>query len=232
MNEVTPALCVRNEEYWIHYVLRDLLAVFGRVYILDTGSTDKTVEVALRTAQQVGGKLDIAQKQLGDDFNAIGNCRNLAREAVDTDWMLLVDGDELWQKLQLYQIISIAKTVRPGTECVMFHGRNVNFKAGRLVEGDGFYADRLFSRDVRWDRVGYPFESHGLDDRDKAGKVARGNPSVFFWHVRDLMRSSKDGDAYYRREKINLYKFDGQYKTLLPNWIRADNEYNNPYFRN
>ena len=103
---VTPALMVKNEDYWIHYVLRDLFKVFPQVMLLDTGSTDRTKEIALATVNGTGSTLLLIEENYGSDANKIGNGRNIMRQNCATHWMFLIDGDEIWREDKLQNVLS------------------------------------------------------------------------------------------------------------------------------
>jgi hypothetical protein len=233
VGDITPVLHVKNEEYWIHYVLRDVLSMFGRGIMIDTGSTDDTPVVARRTAEMVGADLTLIEEDLGDDAFKIGLCPTRLREMCPTYWMFLVDGDEIWRTHELNELCAQVSifTIDSGVECVMFLGRNLVSQDGHVVERDGFWADRLFSPDVKWNlRIDYPFQSHGLEARDARGAVFRANPGVHFWHVRHLVRSSKDGEAFFRQKKRDYYPTKEIIGHLEPDWIGAISpDFPNPY---
>ncbi|MHA2065511.1 MAG: glycosyltransferase, partial [Candidatus Thorarchaeota archaeon] len=138
MMDITPALHVKNEEYWIHYVLRGLLKVFDRVVMIDTGSNDRTVEIAKATAEQVGGDLVLTVDDMGDDNFRIGHAPNVLIESIDTEWMLLVDGDEIWGQSQLEALLDIEP--QGGWLVGMCNGRNLMDADGTLMEREGFSA--------------------------------------------------------------------------------------------
>jgi hypothetical protein len=229
---ITPALHVKHEEYWIHYVLRDLFKVFGCAVMLDTGSIDATCDIAVKTARQYGADLTLIQEQMGNDAVAIGNCPSRLREMVKTKWMLLVDGDEIWREMQLRTLIDQTNILSEQYEVVMFNGRNLTDKDGVLMERDGFVADRLFGPEVRWHlRQDYPFQSHGLEERDRAGRVFRADhTTLYFWHVRHLKRSLHDDAAYFRNHKLGYYPIVNSFD-LPKDWIGEISEYPNPYLR-
>ena len=228
--EITPALHLKNEEYWIHYVLRDLLKVFDKVIMLDTGSTDQTVEIAKATASAVGGRLELVVEDMHNDLHRIGNCPNVLREMVDTDWMLLVDGDEIWGENQLRALVSFEP--QDNWLVGMCNGRNLAWVGNQLVEREGFSADRLFYRTVRWDkRKDYPFQAHGLELKFEAGQVFHTNfEQSYFWHARHLQRSSRDTEACYRVIKRDYFPHTGGCVRELPeNWLGEIADWPNPY---
>lgn len=227
---VTPALHVKNEEYWIYYVLRDLFKVFGHVVMIDTGSTDCTVEIAQATAAQFSSRLDLEIVNMGNDAFAIGNCPNMLRERVPVNhWMLLVDGDEIWGETQLRALLEIEPIA--GTLVGMCNGRNVTTENGQMREREGFSADRLFASPVRWlRRTDYPFQSHGLEDKVHRGLVFHTNfERSYFWHVRHLDRSSRDAETFYRSRKFKFFGTGVVRRELPADWIGEIGPWPNPY---
>lgn len=229
---VTPALHVRNEAYWIHYVLRDVFKVFGRAHMIDTGSNDFTAEYAQSTADELGAELTLAIEYMGDDAEKIGRCSSRLREAIDTPWMLLVDGDEIWREAQLRRMLEVFDPA-PDLEVGLVIGRNQAVVAGQLMErGDKGCYDRLFSPVVRWDyRTDYPFQSHGLEDRVERGCAHYFNgDEVWFWHMRHVPRSLHEQAAYFRNEKRAYYPYDGEYTPIPADWLgEISPKYPNPF---
>lgn len=203
---ITPCIFCKNEEYWIGYVLRDLLKVFPEVVLFDTGSADQTLNAAGIVEKAVsGGKLRVYQANYGDDSHRIGNAPNILRGIASTKWMLLVGGDEVWLEEQLLELVRLMDTEAPDNMQVgMVLGKNVIHHAGDWHVRDQFNADRLFDQNVEWHRTNYPYEDHGLYDKvNEAGVVHYFN--TWFWHARHLDRSSKDNETFYRVEKQDFF---------------------------
>jgi pentatricopeptide repeat protein len=83
----TISLCmiVKNEEEWLPQCLESVKDLVSEIMIVDTGSTDKTKEVA----QKYGAKIfDFAWK---DDFAA---ARNFSISKATGSWILWLDADE------------------------------------------------------------------------------------------------------------------------------------------
>jgi len=230
--DVTPALHVRNEAYWIHYVLRDVFKVFGRAHMIDTGSNDFTAEYAQSTAVEMGAELTLTIEYMGDDAIQIGRCPTRLREAIDTPWMLLVDGDEIWREAQLRRMLEEFDPT-PDLEVGLVIGRNQAVVSGQLMErGDQGCYDRLFSPAVKWDyRQDYPFQSHGLEQRIEAGRAHYLNSAeVWFWHMRHVPRSPNEDAAYFRETKRSYYPYDGEYTPIPADWLgEISSKYPNPF---
>ena len=85
MSSLTIVILTKNEQENIVDVVKNSLKVADRVIVVDSGSTDRTVELA----EDNGAK--VAYRAWDNDFAAQ---RNFALEYVDTEWILYLDADE------------------------------------------------------------------------------------------------------------------------------------------
>lgn len=232
LGSITPAIFCKNEEYWIHYVLRDLLCVFSKVILLDTGSQDDTKRIAQETAKSINkGELVLMEENFGDDPHLIGNSPNILREAVETYWMLLLAGDEI---LRLDQLLAL-KDLELCTheyKVGMIQGYNIADVDGVLMVRDEFTADKFFDPTIHWTATEYPFEGYGQHVLEEEGLLGYLPEDVFYyWHVRHLQRSSRDADTYFRGVKADYYPYDGDCEELPDDWLGpVEPKYHNPYW--
>jgi hypothetical protein len=84
---VTAAVLVKNEERLIGKCLRHLEHAVDEILVIDTGSTDRTIEIAKSMP-----KVRLIHHVWNDDFAA---ARNTGLAAITTDWVIWVDGDEI-----------------------------------------------------------------------------------------------------------------------------------------
>jgi glycosyltransferase involved in cell wall biosynthesis len=82
---LSAVLIVRNEERFLGECLRSIRDLADEVVVVDTGSTDRTREIAM----DAGARLH--QFQWVDDFSA---ARNHALDLARGEWILYVDADE------------------------------------------------------------------------------------------------------------------------------------------
>lgn len=82
---LSACLIVRNEERFLDRCLSSLRGIVDEICVLDTGSTDATVEIARAHGAVLG------ERPWDDDFSAARNaCLDLARG----EWILQIDADE------------------------------------------------------------------------------------------------------------------------------------------
>ena len=99
MSKVTVVVLTKNEGKNIAAVVQNAKKVAAEVLIVDSGSTDKTVQLA----EENGAK--VFYRAWDNDFAAQ---RNFALQHVETEWVLYLDADE---RMNDELIFNIAKTV-------------------------------------------------------------------------------------------------------------------------
>jgi glycosyltransferase involved in cell wall biosynthesis len=125
----------KNSEKYLKESL-DSLVEFDEVLILDNGSTDKTVEIAL-TYSNV--------KVVISEFIGFGALKNLAVESAKNDWILSIDSDEILSKALLKEI----KRADLKDINSIYLIRRLNHYRRKTIRCCGWYPDivpRLFNR--------------------------------------------------------------------------------------
>ena len=84
---IAAAVIAKNEERTIAACLNALKSAVDQIVVIDTGSTDKTVEIAKKHGAEVH------PFTWDDDFSA---ARNEALKHIQADWVLWVDADEIF----------------------------------------------------------------------------------------------------------------------------------------
>lgn len=104
MNNLTVVILTKNEENNIVDVVRNAQQVADDVLVVDSGSTDRTVELA----EEQGAR--VIFRAWDNDFAAQ---RNYALEYVRTDWVLYLDADE---RLNTELVQAVRQAVGEGGE--------------------------------------------------------------------------------------------------------------------
>lgn len=227
IEDTTPCVQIKNEDFWIYYILRDIYKLFNEIIVLDTGSDDLTKDIIKKYYPNVR----LIEEDYGNDAHKIGNGRNVLRQECKTHWMFIIDGDELWRTVNLLKIFD--NEAPDNTEVVMLGLANVEDVDGRLKLRLFDYSNRdgLFAPDIKWIRTDYPFESYGLSGTFSMDGVHYINAhEVYAYHLRHTIRSSKNNNAFFRDHKYNYFPYNRDYIDLPTDWIGEINpEISNPY---
>ncbi len=141
-NQISLCMIVKNEEVNLYKCIRSFLPVVDEIIIVDTGSTDKTMECAATFKDK---NVHVYQYEWNDNFS---NARNFSLTKAKYKWVIWADADDIFSTnierfLQFKKKLGIAKAY-------MF--KIVNTNAGkRMME---FLQVRLFPRigglEFRW----------------------------------------------------------------------------------
>lgn len=97
MSKIPVSVCIiaKNEEKYIEGCLRNLLGYGFEIVVADTGSTDRTREIAANYADKV------VDFEWCDDFSA---ARNFCAAQASNNWVLSLDCDEYMQQADITQL--------------------------------------------------------------------------------------------------------------------------------
>jgi glycosyltransferase involved in cell wall biosynthesis len=100
MTKLSLCMIVRDEESRLAKCLKSAKNLVDEIIVLDTGSTDKTIEIA----QGFGARVE--RYEWNHDFSA---ARNEALKYVTGDWVLVLDADEVLSPKIIPQIREVMK---------------------------------------------------------------------------------------------------------------------------
>jgi glycosyltransferase involved in cell wall biosynthesis len=144
MVNLTVIILTFNEEVNIKHSVTNVINWAKDVFVLDSGSTDKTIEIA----KELGAKVFYRK------FDTYAKQRNYAIKElpIETEWILFLDADEY-----------LTEELKKEIEDVLLN-----------TDKDGFYLKRRFYFMGRWIKHGgyYPVKLLRLFKKDK-GKVER-----------------------------------------------------------
>lgn len=200
-------LIVKNEEKYLINCLKSIRDIADEIIVVDTGSTDKTVDIA----KVFGAKLF--------DFPWTGDfseARNRSLEKATGDWIFVLDADEVISPVDYEDLKSIAHKRPTSPAAYLVNTRN--YMASEFVVGrhdyDGKYPDesrlgwvssgkvRLFTR--RKDIFFINPVHELLEPSIREARVALYNSNLVVHHYGKL-DASKDfqkGEEYYLMGKI------------------------------
>lgn len=138
MMQITANIITLNEEHNIKACIESLSDLCNEIIVVDSNSSDKTVEIALALGAKV-----IMQDYLGD-----GPQKNVALKYASNDWILSLDADERLEE-QMIQAIKNIMHIEEHPDAYGF--KRKNYIADRWVKHCGWYPDvciRLYNKNV------------------------------------------------------------------------------------
>ena len=152
MAKISLCLIARDEEQMLPGALESVYGAVDEIIVVDTGSSDKTKEVA-----KSAGAL-VVDHFWQDDFSA---ARNQALSHATGDWILVLDADE---RLAPGSSTAIREGVEKDSfDCgllPLFNASRLNATIAEVLEGDAQLGEpvllpRLFRRslDLKWEGV-------------------------------------------------------------------------------
>ncbi len=212
---ITAHMMIKNEEQWIWFAIQSILPSVIKIFIYDTGSTDKTKQIIQSISSP---KIELKEKVV-TDRGQLTQLRNQMVSETETDWFLLVDGDEIWPGPALTKMSSAIHNASVSTLGIVVRTRNcvgdiwhyqpesagkyellgrkghLTIRAYRKV--DGFMWNGIYPNEAYCDAKGNKINE--LDDKLKFVDVA-------YWHVTHLKRTSNPDDVIDRTKKRKIEK--------------------------
>lgn len=135
---ITGVVITLNEANNIKECIESMQQVCSEVIVVDSLSTDTTLEIA----ESLGAKV-ISQAYLGDGIQ-----KNVGLDYAENDWILSLDADE---RLTPEMVSEIKKLNLDNTEHDAFAFRRRNYIGSRWIKQCGWYPDfciRLYNRNL------------------------------------------------------------------------------------
>ena len=227
----TISLCMiaKNEEQWIHQCISSVASVVSEIILVDTGSTDRTVEIA----QGLGAK--IFHQPWNDDFSPP---RNFSIEQATSDWILVLDADEVIAQKDLAELQSLTLDSTKCYEFVQRHYSNdvrisaytpVNGEYPEWENGHGGYFEsalcRLFPNRAEIHYIGRVHElvEHRIRNIGKHQILRTRIPLHHYGHTESVKKQKQKGSLY---TPLGTAKLDDNPKDWKA-WFELGVEHNN-----
>lgn len=141
MNTISLCMIVRDEEQTLERCLRSAAPIADEIVLVDTGSVDKTVEIAEKYTNR------IYHFDWIDDFAA---ARNFAFDQARSDYCLWLDADDVLPQASVREIKRLKSEMPPDTDVVMMP-YHVGFDPSGAPTFT-YYRERLIRRaaGLRW----------------------------------------------------------------------------------
>jgi glycosyltransferase involved in cell wall biosynthesis len=168
MIKFTAQMIVKNEDQWVWFAINSVLPYCQRMLIFDTGSMDKTVEII----KSINSPKIIFEEKGEVDPQELVLLRQEQLKRTETDWFLILDGDEIWPPAELETVLHMAEKSPKNIKAVYNWVRNcigdvyhyLPDSAGRyeIARDKGNLNIRLIRKTLELKVVGeYPLEYYG-----------------------------------------------------------------------
>ncbi len=191
---ITAHVMVKNEEYWVGHILRPLLEVLDFVLVADCGSTDRTqaiIKEVLYPHPQKSRFFSLGA--LTPEEN--GQVRQFLTRCTQTEWAMIVDGDEYYPEGVLRKICDtdLPSRARLGFTTL----QTVVWKDGQFWNADLWSKQAMFHvPSTAWSGP-YPYEGPNTY-HDEEGRYYYADCLGLDFHHLD--RSSDDEATLHRRD--------------------------------
>jgi len=114
-NGISCIMMVKNEEERIQACISNLECLVDEYIIVDTGSTDKTVELIKHFAKYSSVPVKLLQMPWPDNYSIP---RNFAKLHATQKWILMMDADERFEMEDIYKLF---KMIESEADAIIFH---------------------------------------------------------------------------------------------------------------
>ena len=194
---------VKNESFFLPFVLKQCEGLFDSYVIYDIGSTDNTRDIIDWFVARNEGKADLLVRKLPHvDPDVQGAFRNSMIPEGQRDIYWILDGDELYSPKDLALINPAADHL------AQLHALNTHVRFGVFKRVEMNYDlthrytqrrshHRLYHRSAFW-YGRHPGEVSGYKQCERSEQWF---PGITVWHFHNTMRSPKDAEALKRADR-------------------------------
>lgn len=199
--KISLCMIVKNEEKYIEMCLKNALKVVDEIIIVDTGSTDNTLNII----KKFEDKVNLYQYKWENDF---AKARNISLEKATGDWILVLDADEKlicdvdkFRKqledteyegfmLPLYNIMNKNLIVYSAVYCKLFRNKGYRYK-GTIHEHVNVDSNKVVEFDLNICKIfHYGYMKNVIKDKNKMKR----NRDILF---KQLKEDAENPYVYY-----------------------------------
>jgi glycosyltransferase involved in cell wall biosynthesis len=220
-SNITAHMLVKNEERFVWFAIKSIVDHVDQIIIYDTGSSDKTVEI-IQSIQSEKISLQLFNTYSRKELT---NLRNKQISQTLTDWILVVDGDEIYPQHTIQEIVEIIPTLKSSIVGVVvpfynwcgdvFHVQSESRGLYQFGEKKGHLNLRGIKKTPDLSVVGdYPLEAY-MHQGNKIQAVPKQLHFLTqkYFHAGDLVRSTNDAVTFERKQVV---EFGSKLKIQLP----------------
>lgn len=214
-NSITAHMIVKNDDQWVWYAINSVLPFVDRFLIIDTGSSDKTIEYIQSIKDN---KIEFEKIPVSNPTELV-YLRNRQLSQTRTTWLWMVDADEIYPQKTAMEIIKsldykYAGVIVPRLDCLgdIYHYQPDESVGSYSLPGViGHYNLRLINCTIPGLHISGSYPNEGFVDQDSLPLVNY-SPDKFYvtkfryFHTTYLNRSSlgKNLNQTLHRKKYKI----------------------------
>lgn len=192
---------VNNEENFIWFALMSVVDWVDKILVWDSGSTDKTVDIIKEAVKIKTDKIKFKEVGTVDKFK-FSQMRQEMLEQSDCDWLLILDGDEIWWEESIKKLRKVIEEKGKAIDGVVvpmkvavgdvYHLQEEKAGKYKLLGREGHLSLKAINRKIPGLHVTGPYGEEGYFDGDEKSVQTR-EKIIFleapFLHLTHLPRS-------------------------------------------
>jgi len=239
---------VYNEENFIWFALMSVVDYVDKILVWDSGSTDKTVAIIKKIIEEKGNKVELKEVGKVDKFEFTKMRQAMLEESL-CDWILIVDGDEIWWKESIKKIIDLINKKGDRLDAIVspfynlvgdvYHYQSEEAGEYQLLGRKGHITIRAINRKIPGLHLEGPYGREGFFDKENK-PIQERNPKRIafleapFMHATHLKRSTKNRQNKFKYELgipfAKNFHFPEIFSNPRPNmvsdpWVKRSHSY-------
>ncbi len=108
---ITAQTLVKNEARYIWYAVMSVINHVDKILLWDTGSSDETLKIIDEILKTPEGKKKVDFKKVESvTTETFPKVRQQMLDETKSDWILMVDGDEIWWEDSIRKVVQVVKS--------------------------------------------------------------------------------------------------------------------------
>lgn len=205
---------VKNEDRYLWFAVTSVISYLDKILLWDTGSTDNTLDIVNNLSARYSGKIEV-KKFSNIDIYSFTEVRKQMLEETNSDWFLVLDGDEVWWNESIEKVVKEIKE-NPNLDTIsnsyynlvgdIYHYQPEEAGMYKIGDKKGHLTIRAINKNIPGLKVDKPHGTQGYFDgqgnliQDRDSK-RRKYLDLKYLHFTHLTRSTS-GDSKVPKRKL------------------------------